>query len=718
MRKRAAKYPVCVCLLILCILLGFEMLHVRRAWAAESLDWNMVVDSTGRLLHSVEDLRDETQEPVKPMETWVSDWQEMASVNTRNLHSESPMLSPDGLTFYYAKEDASHHRKEIWEMTRSTQLQAFGTPAESVCNISDMNNMQPTVWLSSEGEKRVIFVAAKEDVWEQTDLYEWNGTDAPTAIASVNTGYAEAYPCVRPDGQILFFSSTRPGSRSSDIYYCSRTSTNVPFEGCTKIQGDSSFNSSDFEMAFHIWFKDGVTSIHGKTCYWARRSPTSSNSDIYYGTISVSSSEPYVSVAVAGKFSQTVSPYFESGSTRDSTGDFYFASDIGTDRKNHLYRISSIPEAETWLVGMGSGAGWNTFENPRFLADVNGDGKDDIVGCAKGVVCLALSEGSKFATPVEAIDSSVFCKDSGWKTDRHPRFVADVSGDGKADFVGFGDGGIWVAVSNGTGFNSATQWTKGFGYNAFWRCEHHPRFLGDVNGDGKMDAVGFGDHGVTISTADSSGTGFDDPERWTFGFGREAFWDVAKHPRILGDVNGDGMDDVAGFGDRFVTVALSTGKNFEAAVGWYEGFGRNAGWDASLHPRYFRDMNGDGCLDVIGFKGDGVYVALSTGSAFALAGRWIAKFGSAPDFGGWNDAVWDRFVRDVDDDGKADLLCIDSGGVSVSLSTGIGLLDPIEWIGEFGSGWVKSMHPRLTGHVDGDKFLDIVGFHTNGVVVY
>ena len=32
----------------------------------------------------------------------------------------------------------------------------------------------------------------------------------------------------------------------------------------------------------------------------------------------------------------------------------------------------------------------------------------------------------------------------GWRVDRHPRFLADLTGDGRADIVGFGDAGVWV----------------------------------------------------------------------------------------------------------------------------------------------------------------------------------------------------------------------------------------------------------------------------------
>jgi hypothetical protein len=39
----------------------------------------------------------------------------------------------------------------------------------------------------------------------------------------------------------------------------------------------------------------------------------------------------------------------------------------------------------------------------------------------------------------------------GRQVDRHPRFLADVTGDGHAEVVGFGDAGVLVGVNNGNG---------------------------------------------------------------------------------------------------------------------------------------------------------------------------------------------------------------------------------------------------------------------------
>jgi FG-GAP-like repeat len=85
----------------------------------------------------------------------------------------------------------------------------------------------------------------------------------------------------------------------------------------------------------------------------------------------------------------------------------------------------------------------------------------------------------------------------------------DLTGDGRADIVGFGDAGVWVALNNGNGtFQAPSKVLNAFAYSAgSWRVEKHPRFLADLTGDGRADIVGFGDAGVglpsTTATAPS-----------------------------------------------------------------------------------------------------------------------------------------------------------------------------------------------------------------------
>ncbi|MBC6409540.1 MAG: hypothetical protein GDA42_03645, partial [Ekhidna sp.] len=55
----------------------------------------------------------------------------------------------------------------------------------------------------------------------------------------------------------------------------------------------------------------------------------------------------------------------------------------------------------------------------------------------------------------------------GWRVENHPRFMADTTGDGRADIVGFGNAGVYVSVNNGNRtFQNPRRVVNDFGYDA------------------------------------------------------------------------------------------------------------------------------------------------------------------------------------------------------------------------------------------------------------
>jgi len=190
------------------------------------------------------------------------------------------------------------------------------------------------------------------------------------------------------------------------------------------------------------------------------------------------------------------------------------------------------------------------------LADVTGDGRADIVGFGNDGVYVALSNGDGSFTMAAGIAD--FGVDQGWRVDRHPRFLADVTGDGRADIVAFGDNNVYVALSNGDGTFQTPVWGIGdLCFNQGWRTDQHPRLLADVTGDGRADIVGFGGEGVYIALSNGNGTfslagGVAD-------FGLDQGWRIGKHPRFLADVTGNGRADIVGFADDGVWVSLGNG---------------------------------------------------------------------------------------------------------------------------------------------------------------
>jgi hypothetical protein len=334
-------------------------------------------------------------------------------------------------------------------------------------------------------------------------------------------------------------------------------------------------------------------------------------------------------------------------------------------------------------------------KNPRFLADITGDGRADIVGFGDTGVFVALSNGDgTFAYRPLPVVADFGYASGGWRIDRHPRFLVDVTGDGRADIVGFGDAGVYVALSNGDGTFAAPRLViEDFGYEAGgWRVDQHPRLLADVTGDGRADIVGFGDAGVYVAL--SQGVDPDGRARFAYSpvpvipdLGYDAGWRVDRHLRFLADITGDGRADIVGFGDAGVYVALSNGDGSFAftPVPVIADFAPQAGgWLVDRHPRFLADITGDGRADIVGFGDAGVYVALSNGDgSFAFTPvPVVPNFGY--DAGGWRVDKHPRFLADISGEGRADIVGFGYAGVFVALSQGGDFAAPQFVLSHFG----------------------------------
>ncbi|QNP66219.1 RICIN domain-containing protein [Streptomyces genisteinicus] len=269
--------------------------------------------------------------------------------------------------------------------------------------------------------------------------------------------------------------------------------------------------------------------------------------------------------------------------------------------------------------GHGPGAGaWRADRHPRFLADTTGDGRLDIVGCHDdGVRVSHQNEDGTFAPPADEPVVRAFGHDEkagAWRADRHPRFLADTTGDGLLDIVGCHDDGVWVSHRNEDGtFTDPWYVLDGFGVDQGWESARaHPRFLVPTAPGGPIDLVGFGPQGVVVARGRGDGT-FESPRLVLNDFGAAQGWSGDRHLRLLADVTGDGRVGIVGFGDEGVWVSHAREDGgFEQARLVCRGFGHDdaaGAWRADRHPRFLADVTGDGRLDIVGFGGPGVYVA-------------------------------------------------------------------------------------------------------------
>ncbi|MBD2026812.1 VCBS repeat-containing protein [Leptolyngbya sp. FACHB-711] len=162
--------------------------------------------------------------------------------------------------------------------------------------------------------------------------------------------------------------------------------------------------------------------------------------------------------------------------------------------------------------------GWNSQDRyPRQLADVNGDGLADIVGFGFDNVFVSLAKGDgTFEQAQIGLLDGFTVNDGGWSSDiylqlKYPRELADVNGDGRADIVGFGLNDVYVSLvkEDGTFRSAQVGLADGFTVNDGWTSQdQYPRQLADVNEDGRIDIVGFGQDRIYVSLGNGDGTFF------------------------------------------------------------------------------------------------------------------------------------------------------------------------------------------------------------------
>jgi phospholipase C len=276
-------------------------------------------------------------------------------------------------------------------------------------------------------------------------------------------------------------------------------------------------------------------------------------------------------------------------------------------------RDGSFQTAKFVIADFGYNQGWRIDVHERVLADLNGDGKADFVGFGNDGVWTALGNGDGTFAAARLVLAN-FGASQGWQTSLHPRFAVDLTGDSHADIIGFGNDGVWTALGNGDGTVAAAKFViADFGYNQGWRTDVHERVLADLNGDRKADFVGFGNDGVWTALGNGDGT-FAPARMVLAGFNATQGWKTSLHPRFAVDLTGNGHADIIGFGDDGVWTALGNGDGtFAAAKYVLADFGVHQGWTVDNHPRFLVDTTGDGRPDIVGFGDAGVWVAKNNG---------------------------------------------------------------------------------------------------------
>jgi fibronectin type 3 domain-containing protein len=281
----------------------------------------------------------------------------------------------------------------------------------------------------------------------------------------------------------------------------------------------------------------------------------------------------------------------------DVNGDGLADIEMGPDANGNWYVLlstgHSFVDGGAWATGKY--ANWTGARERIYVIDVNGDGLADLVlgPDASGNWYVLESTGTGF------VDKGAWATNAyaSWVGATNRTFVADVNGDGLQDIVlGPDPSGDWYVLrSTGTGFVNDGAWITGA--DAEWYGGTDGIRAMDVNGDGladiEMGPDANGDWFVLLST----GKSFVNAGAWATG--KYANWTSARNRIYATDTNGDGLQDLLlgpdGNGDWY--VLRSTGTSFvdDGAVLT----GAYGNWTGNANITYSGDMNGDGLKDII-----------------------------------------------------------------------------------------------------------------------
>ncbi len=314
----------------------------------------------------------------------------------------------------------------------------------------------------------------------------------------------------------------------------------------------------------------------------------------------------------------------------DGTGNFSYSKD---------YTIGSV----------GKGACYNAV----VAADVNGDGKLDLVAYNQGDATVTVLLGNGDGT----FQNGVLYSASACSNSLLNLTTGDFNKDGYPDLVlvdSCNGGGIDVLLNNGNGTFKAPvfyQAVAGGSVGGFINSESGIA-VGDLNADGKLDAVMTANSGAWVFLGNGDGT-FKTAVNYYFPWGSSL---------AIADVNGDKKLDLVGadYQDSCVWVLLGNGNGtFKPAVAYAT--------DMNAQSVVLADFNGDKKLDLaVGSDYDPwVTVVLGNGDGTFLAGV---------NYGGTLNNWSVEAAADFNNDRNLDVAVTDGANIQVMLGSSHGTL--------------------------------------------
>ncbi|MCC7356744.1 MAG: VCBS repeat-containing protein [Candidatus Doudnabacteria bacterium] len=284
-------------------------------------------------------------------------------------------------------------------------------------------------------------------------------------------------------------------------------------------------------------------------------------------------------------------------------------SGFSVDNSNNWKISTYVPEALICGANVGDS---NSFDTNSFLHDINEDGKNDIVFFGgSSDFRVFLNNGNGFTLS----NNYTFTPQSGANFTIPTVCTGDLDADGYQTLIDVNNDGLkdYFHVTHGTYLNTGS----GFAYAASYQidtAEMDRTGLGDVNGDGLLDYIGFkwtsgGNYCARLLFNDGNGFKQINPTNYPTNCDNSGVWDFSNLSYTGGnssffgtlmDLTADGLPDIVGRFSSYDIRGKVRAVN-DGVSSWVNNSNAGDQWVDVIAPSYgkYFDINSDGVLDFI-----------------------------------------------------------------------------------------------------------------------
>ncbi len=275
----------------------------------------------------------------------------------------------------------------------------------------------------------------------------------------------------------------------------------------------------------------------------------------------------------------------------EMNGDSLIDIIIGNNSNHEVYLNEG--DGTGWSLASGYSFSFDFAGGGVFLADVDGDGLDDVVSAKSGLtkkVYINNGDGSGWTEDVSYSVPIDLCDSNG--NDVGARLV-DVNGDGLVDMVQNSQSVQGVYINDGDG----TGWTQDAGWSLpAEKLDFKESRLADINGDGLIDYLYSPYSGVgKVYINKGDGSGWEHQSGYSIPLPFRGFSVSEDVGTELADINGDGLVDMFRKTSTTTYVYMNKGDG----TGWSD---KSATWSLPCvfgAASRLADVDGDGLVDVL-----------------------------------------------------------------------------------------------------------------------